>query len=101
MAPSSSVAPVEIVPTSGLRRPGPRDAVRRFLTGTGLTVFVGTTTLVYEAFLLLIIVSPASWGAWGAFSEEFKIWCFSYDPRTGGMEWMAVAVMLDDFEKRE
>ena len=94
MAPSSSVAPVEIVPASGLRRTGPRDAVRRFLTGTGLTVFVGTTTLVYEAFLLLIIASPPNWGAWGAFSEEFKIWCFSYDPRTGGMEWMAVAVML-------
>jgi protein SCO1 len=41
-----------------------------------------------------VVLAPAGWGIWGAFAEEFKVWCFNYDPRTGGMEWAAVVVML-------
>ncbi len=69
-------------------------ALGRFLTGAGLPVFVGAATAVYELFLLAVLFAPADWGFWGAFAEEFKVWCFSYDPRTGGMEWMAVVIML-------
>lgn len=65
-----------------------------FITGPGLPVFLTTAVAVYEVFLLLVIFAPPGWGAWSAFSEEFKIWCFSYDPRTGGMEWMSVVIML-------
>jgi len=76
----------------GLRRLG--GAAGAFLSGPGLAVFVTTAVVIYEAFLLCVIFAPPSWGAWSAFSEEFKIWCFNYDPRTGGMEWMAVVIML-------
>lgn len=69
-------------------------ALGRFMTGAGLPVFVAAATTVYELFLLAIMVAPAGWGFWGAFAEEFKVWCFSYDPRTGGMEWMAVLIMF-------
>ena len=62
--------------------------------GAGLPVFVLTAVAVYEGFLAAIVLSPPGWGAWGAFTTEFKIWCFDYDPRTGGMEWAAVVVML-------
>lgn len=65
-----------------------------FLTGAGLPVFLATAAAVYELFLLLVLFAPPSWGPWSAFAEEFKVWCFSYDPRTGGMEWMAAAIML-------
>lgn len=65
-----------------------------FFTGPGLPVFLATAAGVYEIFLLLVIFAPGGWGAWSAFAEEFKIWCFRYDPRTGGMEWMAVIIML-------
>jgi protein SCO1/2 len=76
----------------GLRRLG--GAAGSFLSGPGLAVFVTTSVIVYEVFLLAVIFAPGSLGAWSAFSEEFKIWCFNYDPRTGGMEWMAVVIML-------
>lgn len=66
-----------------------------FFTDTGLPLFLVTGVLVYEAFLLAIVFAPAEATAWwGGFAEEFKRWCFSYDPRTGGMEYASVVVML-------
>jgi cytochrome oxidase Cu insertion factor (SCO1/SenC/PrrC family) len=77
--------------------PGERGSgVRGFLTGTGLPIFLLAALLVYEAFLLAIVLAPGSAGAWGGFAREFKQWCFRYDPRTGGMEWSAVWVMLGE-----
>lgn len=68
--------------------------VRGFFTGTGLPLSLLAAGVVYEAFLLAIILAPESTGAWGGFAREFKQWCFRYDPRTGGMEWAAVWVMM-------
>lgn len=68
--------------------------LRGFFTGAGLPLFVLAATLVYEAFLFAVVFAPESTGAWGGFAREFKLWCFDYDPRTGGMEWAAVGVML-------
>ncbi|MDQ8200285.1 SCO family protein [Pelagicoccus enzymogenes] len=68
---------------------------RRFFTDTGFPLFLMTATVVYELFLLAIVFAPAESTAWwGGFAEEFKRWCFSYDPRTGGMEYASVVVML-------
>ncbi|MCC6415481.1 MAG: SCO family protein [Opitutaceae bacterium] len=69
-------------------------AAGRFLTGSGLPTFVAAATAVYELFLLAILLAPTNGGLWGSFAQEFKVWCFQYDPRTGGMEWMAVVIML-------
>jgi len=49
---------------------------------------------VYEAFLLALVFAPESGGWWGMFAREFRVWCFSYDARTGGMEWSAVGMMV-------
>lgn len=68
--------------------------VRRFFTGTGLPVFLLTLAALYEAFLLAVVFAPEGSGPWSNFALEFKVWCFSYDPRTGGMEWAAVWIML-------
>jgi protein SCO1/2 len=67
---------------------------RRFFLGAGLPVFLLAAVLVYEAFLLALVFAPEGEGWWGAFAREFRIWCFSYDPRTGGMEWSAVGMMV-------
>ncbi len=72
----------------------PDRGVRAFFTGTGLPLFLLAAATVYEVFLLAVIFAPESTGAWGGFAREFKQWCFNYDPRTGGMEWAAVWVML-------
>jgi protein SCO1/2 len=75
----------------------PADAAsgtRRFFLGTGLPVFLFAAVALYEAALLAIIFAPLEYGWLGDFAREFKIWCFRYDPRTGGMEWAAVGMML-------
>lgn len=69
-------------------------SLRRFFTGAGFPACLIAGTLVYEAFLIAVIFMPAGSGIWGQFSEDFKRWCFSYDPRTGGMSWGAVWVMV-------
>lgn len=74
--------------------PNQSTPLRRFFTGTGLPLFLLAAGGVYEVFLLVIVFAPESSGAWGGFASEFKQWCFDYDPRTGGMEWAAVWVML-------
>lgn len=67
---------------------------RAFFTGAGLPVFILAASAVYEIFLLAVIFAPVNSGPWSVFSEDFKIWCFRYDPRTGGMSWGSVWAML-------
>jgi protein SCO1/2 len=67
---------------------------RTFFTGAGLPVFLLALALVYEAFLLAVLFAPPGSGPWSGFAQEFKVWCFRYDPATGGMEWAAVWIML-------
>lgn len=68
--------------------------LRRFFLGAGLPVFLLAAAIVYEAFLLFIVFAPIESGWLGGFARDFKVWCFNYDPRTGGMEWASVGMML-------
>ncbi|MBE2216148.1 MAG: SCO family protein [Opitutaceae bacterium] len=56
--------------------------------------FLLAATGLYELFLAAVMLVPDAAGAFGAFAREFKVWCFSYDPRTGGMAWAAVWIMF-------
>ncbi len=40
----------------------------------------------------MLLVPPSNTGL-GAFAEEFKVWCFGYDPATRTMEWGYVSMM--------
>ncbi len=66
----------------------------RFFTGPGLPAFFLAATGLYELFLAAIMLVPDAAGWFGAFATEFKIWCFGYDPRTGGLAWAAVWIMF-------
>ncbi|MFZ5496882.1 MAG: SCO family protein [Verrucomicrobiota bacterium] len=66
----------------------------RFFAGTGLLVFLATALAAYEAFLLVTIFGPTEGGWLGDFVRDFQLWCYRGDPRTGGVSWMAVGVML-------
>lgn len=68
--------------------------LRDFFNGAGLPVCLLAVAAVYEVFLLAVMFAPAGSGPWSRFSEEFKIWCFSYNPATGGMQWGAVWLMI-------
>ena len=67
--------------------------MRRFFLGAGLPVFLLAAAAIYEAFLFWLVFAPDGAGWFGTFAREFKIWCFSYDPRTGGMECCDVGVV--------
>ncbi|MDO8545430.1 MAG: SCO family protein [Opitutaceae bacterium] len=71
-----------------------RNGWRRFFTGAGLPIFLLAAAAIYESFLLMLVFAPLESGWLGGFAREFKVWCFSYDPRTGGMEWSSVGMML-------
>ncbi|MBT5167366.1 MAG: SCO family protein [Opitutales bacterium] len=76
---------------SGLRGIGAR--IARFLTGAGLPLFLASAALVYEILIFGVLFAPDNWGTWTSFANNFKLWCFGYDPQTGGLAWSEVVVM--------
>lgn len=86
LAQATDVAPV---PAGGAV-----SAARRFFTGPGLLVFLSSSLLAYEAFLLITIFGPTGDGPIGSFVRDFQLWCYRGDPRTGGVSWAAVSIML-------
>ena len=69
-------------------------APARFLTGPGLLVFLLTALAGYEGFLAVTIFGPTAGGWLGDFVRDFQLWCYRGDPRTGGLSWLAVSVMM-------
>jgi protein SCO1 len=47
----------------------------------------------FELLLVVMLAVPAAPDGFGAFAEEFRVWCFGYDASTGTMEWAYVAMM--------
>ena len=88
----SPLAPA--LPAAGLGRR--ESAGARWLTGPGLLVFLLAALAAYEGFLLLTVFGPTSGGAVGEFVRDFQRWCYRGDPRTGGVSWMAVSVMMGE-----
>jgi protein SCO1/2 len=88
---------IATLPPAGPFPSSPEDAggrAGRWILGPGLPVFLLTTLGVYEAFLLLTILGPTE-GSWlGEFVRDFQRWCYQGDPRTGGISWLAVSVMM-------
>ena len=72
------------------------NASARWITGPGLLVFLLTALAGYEAFLLLTIFGPTEGGWLGDFVRDFQLWCYRGDPRTGGISWLAVSVMMGE-----
>lgn len=68
--------------------------IGRFVTGLGLPVLLITITVIYQLFLVVVLLTPSGSGSWTGFAEDFKVWCFSYDPRTESMRWAAVVIMF-------
>jgi protein SCO1 len=88
LAPAHSPANPPLAAASAASRAG------QFFTGAGLMVFLVTALTAYEVFLLFTIFWPLESGWLGGFVRDFQIWCYNLDPRTGGMSWNAVIVML-------
>ena len=87
---STSAHASPIIPAAGWADSRPA----RFLNGPGLLVFLLTALAGYEAFLLVTIFGPTEGGWLGEFVRDFQLWCYRGDPRTGGISWLAVSVMM-------
>ncbi|AOS43316.1 SCO1/SenC [Lacunisphaera limnophila] len=89
LTPTHAPGPAIIPAPAHVDSPG-----ERFLTGPGLLVFLFTALAAYEGFLLLTIFGPTEGGLLGDFVRDFQLWCYRGDPRTGGISWLAVSVMM-------
>jgi protein SCO1/2 len=72
---------------------GPLETVRRFVIGGGFPAFSLWLLLFYELFLVGVLLVPAGSSGPAAFAEEFRVWCFGFDPATGRTEWGYVMAM--------
>ena len=64
------------------------------LSGAAFPIFaLVVLVLVFAATVALLLIPPAT-GALGSFAEDFKVWCFGYEPGTGAMRSSAVVEML-------
>lgn len=59
-----------------------------------LPAFMITLSALYTAAVVTMLVAPAGPTGFGAFAEEFKVWCFGYDPATRSVQPMYVVTML-------
>lgn len=70
------------------------EAIREFISGGAFPVFSISLLVCWELFLIGVLLVPPSASPLGAFAEDFRIWCYGYDPATGRTEWAYVMSML-------
>lgn len=68
--------------------------VQTFFASWRFPVLVLSVLLAFKALVLLVLFVPAAPTGFGAFAEEFKVWCFGFDPATGHMESAYVGLAL-------
>ena len=68
--------------------------IQGFLEGGSFPALAIAALVCWEALLIAILLIPPSPTPLGAFAEDFRVWCFGYDPSTGRMEWAYVMSML-------
>lgn len=70
--------------------------IERFFSGWRFPAWILSLLIGYELALLTALALPIGPDALGRFAEEFKTWCFGYDPATGRYETMLVVMMAGE-----
>jgi cytochrome oxidase Cu insertion factor (SCO1/SenC/PrrC family) len=70
------------------------DKIADFLTGWRFAAFIITLCVTVTLILMGIMLIPNAASGVGAFAQDFKTWCFGYDPATGGYQWGLTLVMI-------
>jgi protein SCO1/2 len=65
-------------------------------SGWRFPVFALSLIVAYELLVVAMLLLPISDDALGRFAEEFKTWCFGYDPATGKSQPMYLVLMLTE-----
>ncbi len=66
----------------------------RFLSGASFPAFALCSLVFYQIFIVVMAFSPQASGVWGDFLEDFRMRCFTFDPKGGWMQLGSVWVML-------
>lgn len=69
-------------------------ATESFLAGWRFPSLVLAVLAAWPLLLLAILLVPAGEGEMAAFAEQFKVWCFGYDPATGELQMAYVGMLL-------
>ncbi|NOX36364.1 MAG: redoxin domain-containing protein [Calditrichaeota bacterium] len=67
---------------------------QKFIISWRFAVLMLSVLFFFTLLMILVILLPTESGALAAFAEDFKIWCFRYDPATGTMEWSYVVMFM-------
>ncbi|MBZ0271089.1 SCO family protein [bacterium] len=80
--------------TEVLNGRGAPGALNAFFESWRFPVFMLVVVAAYMAIEITVLLSPPGATGFSAFAEDFRVWCFGYDPATGRMEWGYVAAFL-------
>ncbi len=67
---------------------------QEFVVSWRFAVIMLSVLFFFTLLLIGVIVLPTDSGPLAAFAEDFKVWCFQYDPATGQMQWSYVVMFL-------
>jgi len=70
------------------------EVFRNLLIGVAFPAFALSLLACWVVFLIAMLLMPSSASGFGAFAEDFRIWCFGYDPATGRTELAYVMAMI-------
>lgn len=64
------------------------DRIENYFTSWRFPSFMLTTMFFSWILIMVMAFVPVTDSTWGAFAEDFKVWCFGYDPETGSLQWI-------------
>lgn len=70
------------------------ERLENFFNHWKFPIFALSTVLFLDIFMFGIFLLPQSTSFWGTMVQDFKVWCFGYDPTTGRVEWSYVVSMI-------
>ena len=70
------------------------EVFRNLLIGSSFPAFALSLLACWVIFLIGMLLAPSGPSGLGAFAEDFRIWCFGYDPETGRTDLAYVMAMI-------
>lgn len=74
----------------------PLRTLRGFIAGSSFAVAMLSLLATFEAWLVFLLLWPASRHGLGSFADEFRIWCFGIDSATGEISIGRIATVLSE-----
>ncbi|MFU8860370.1 MAG: SCO family protein [Cyclonatronaceae bacterium] len=62
--------------------------IEQYFMSWRFPVFMLATMFLFWVLILIMAFIPVTESAFGSFAEDFKVWCFGYDPETGSMKYI-------------